>query len=236
MKGKLFKGEYEQWLVSYEDNSEPTKETKIKDLQLHPDDVNDILEQENVFDNIEARILSYPDVEFEIVQIKKMSGVATYAKLKKGFEINNVVDITKCIGCRKGIKLFREKNGDYYHVDLFATAESGSEYKCENSDTIGKFLIKNEETGTILPNDELSTFFINQSLWWENIIDLAEETFEDNDMVLEFFNSGEKDNKVWNKSNLDIENSLLEIVEKKGLEISEYNYPFLIKWNISDTL
>lgn len=36
-------------------------------LPLHPDDVNQIVEDSKVFDNIEARIKAYPEVDFEIV-------------------------------------------------------------------------------------------------------------------------------------------------------------------------
>ena len=36
-------------------------------LPLHPDDVKQINKDAQVFDNIEARIAAYPEVEFEIV-------------------------------------------------------------------------------------------------------------------------------------------------------------------------
>jgi hypothetical protein len=41
----------------------------LQSLPLHPDNVNQIIEDSKVFDNIEARIKAYPDVEFEIVEI-----------------------------------------------------------------------------------------------------------------------------------------------------------------------
>ena len=77
MKGKLLKNSNDLWYVEY-----TTYKTvgmvkgvmgsghKIKDTQsllLHPDDVKQIKEDSKVFDNIEARISAYPDVEFEIV-------------------------------------------------------------------------------------------------------------------------------------------------------------------------
>jgi hypothetical protein len=40
---------------------------KHSELPLHPDDVKQIEEDSKTFDNIEARIAAYPDVDFEIV-------------------------------------------------------------------------------------------------------------------------------------------------------------------------
>lgn len=76
MNGKLLKNEDYGWFVSYK-----TKDGMFEVLQLHPDNVNEILEDSKVFDNIEARILANPQVEFDIVENNKMSGVAKYAKL-----------------------------------------------------------------------------------------------------------------------------------------------------------
>jgi len=72
MKGKLHKTEDHGWIVLFDDEF----------LQLHPDDVNDLIDLDNVFDNVEARIAASPNVEFEIVENQKMSGVVKYAKLK----------------------------------------------------------------------------------------------------------------------------------------------------------
>lgn len=80
MKGKLHKSEYNVWLVKYEE----------EDLQLHPDDVNQILKLSEIFDSIESRIYSDPIVEFEIIENKKMDGVVKYAKLvDRTYEIIN---------------------------------------------------------------------------------------------------------------------------------------------------
>lgn len=77
MKGILHKIEDDnRWIVIY---------NTTKEIQLHPDDVNDILEQAKVFDNIESRIVADPRIEFEIVEHKKMGGVATYAKIIKNY-------------------------------------------------------------------------------------------------------------------------------------------------------
>ena len=58
MKGKIHKTE-QGWVVEY---------AKHAELPLHPDDVKQINRDAQVFDNIEARIAAYPDVEFEIVE------------------------------------------------------------------------------------------------------------------------------------------------------------------------
>ena len=60
MKGRLLKAN-DQWIVSYNDS-----QGIFKLLPLHPFDVQMIEDQEKVFDNIEARISAYPDVEFGI--------------------------------------------------------------------------------------------------------------------------------------------------------------------------
>lgn len=57
MKGKIIKTD-QGWIVEY---------AKHAELPLHPDDVKQINKDAQVFDNIEARIAAYPDVEFEIV-------------------------------------------------------------------------------------------------------------------------------------------------------------------------
>lgn len=141
-----------------------------------------------------------------------------------------MIDVTKCIGCRKGVSLFTEKGGEYTHVDLFATPEAGASYKCENSETIGELLVNNSDRGTLLPNEELKQFFEKQEFWWEDIIDLAYTTLKEQDNVSEFFNGDDKGNMMWNKPNLEIENGLLALAEKEGVTVDKEAYPDLIKW------
>jgi hypothetical protein len=68
MKGKITKSD-EGWIVRYDafqdDHSYPFPGWNF--IPLHPDDVKQINRDGQVFDNIEARIAAYPDVEFEIV-------------------------------------------------------------------------------------------------------------------------------------------------------------------------
>lgn len=71
MKGRLHKTEDCGWIVLFDDEF----------LQLHPDDACELIDLNNIFDNIEARILAHPDIEFNIVEHQKMDGVAKYAKL-----------------------------------------------------------------------------------------------------------------------------------------------------------
>lgn len=141
------------------------------------------------------------------------------------------INVAKCLGCRKGISLFTEQNGEFTHVDLFATPEAGASYKCENSETIGKFLMKNGDRGTLLPNEQSKAFFTKQKMWWEDIISLAYDTMKEQKMVSEFFNDGGKDNKTWNLPNVEIESKLLVIASEKGIEVNEEAYPDLIKWD-----
>lgn len=141
-----------------------------------------------------------------------------------------MIDVTKCIGCRKGVSLFTEKDGEYIHLDLFATPEAGASFKCKNSEIIGKHLVPNGDRGTLLPNEELKRFYEKQEFWWENIIDLAYATLKEQSKVSEFFNNGEKGNMIWNKPNIDIENKLLVLAEKECVKVDEEAYPDLIKW------
>jgi len=62
MKGKLIKIE-ERWMVGTVCYADMWSNY----IPLHPDDVKQIEEDAKVFDNIEARISAYPDVEFNMV-------------------------------------------------------------------------------------------------------------------------------------------------------------------------
>jgi hypothetical protein len=77
MKGKIHKTE-QGWVVQY------GVINSIRSLPLHPDDVKQINRDAQVFDNIEARIAAYPEVEFEIVKEyidSHTNQVQAYAKL-----------------------------------------------------------------------------------------------------------------------------------------------------------
>jgi hypothetical protein len=62
MIGKLVKEE-NKWFVKYFEDW-----IGVKYVELHPDDVKQIEEDSYHFDNIEARIASYPDVEFKLIE------------------------------------------------------------------------------------------------------------------------------------------------------------------------
>jgi hypothetical protein len=66
MKGKLI---YDQdgWWVQHRAKGLDGNLEYVAESMLHPDDVKKIEEDAKVFDNIEARIAAYPDVEFEMV-------------------------------------------------------------------------------------------------------------------------------------------------------------------------
>ncbi len=140
------------------------------------------------------------------------------------------IDVTKCIGCRKGVSMFTIKEGVYIHHDLFASAEAGASYKCNNTATIGNYLVKNGERGTFLPNDNAEEFFDKQESWWEDIITLAYNTFKEQKFVSDFFNGGNDGSKVLNLPNVELENKLLANAKEKGIEITEDKYPYLILW------
>ncbi len=83
MKGKLHKMPERGWVITCLQEMEDSPgvlETII--FPLHSDDEYELFELEERFDNLEARIAAQPDVEFEIVEKQKLSGIVKYAKLK----------------------------------------------------------------------------------------------------------------------------------------------------------
>jgi len=74
MKGTIKKYK-EIWMVDYDGMSVP----------LHPKSLETINEWSKTFDNIDARILSNPEVEFDLVEVcydNQFPEVKLYAKLK----------------------------------------------------------------------------------------------------------------------------------------------------------
>ena len=65
MKGTLTKAD-NGWQVSHATYDMVLKRWTAGKLPLHPDNVKEIEEDSKIFDNIEARIAAYPEVEFEI--------------------------------------------------------------------------------------------------------------------------------------------------------------------------
>jgi hypothetical protein len=75
-KGTLVRNEDNYWEVKFQ-----SENGEQKTLQLHPDDVESLDNASMVFDNLESRIYSQPEVEFMVVENQKMDGICTYAKL-----------------------------------------------------------------------------------------------------------------------------------------------------------
>ena len=78
MKGTLHKTDRWWTVITVEEGDWDTH------YPLHPDDVKQLNEDAQVFDNIEARIAAYPDVEFEIVKENIDTGAleAPYIRVK----------------------------------------------------------------------------------------------------------------------------------------------------------
>ena len=71
----------DNWVVNH---SYSVAKDDWETLPLHPEDVKQINRDAQVFDNIEARIAAYPEVEFEIVKEyidSHTNQVQAYAKL-----------------------------------------------------------------------------------------------------------------------------------------------------------
>lgn len=96
MQGRIIK-DHEGWWIQYYTVDERTAMAYITETALHPDDVKQIEEWSKTFDNIEARILSNPLVEYIIVKEKKKGEeyANTYAKLVDHFvDTNEMIDDT----------------------------------------------------------------------------------------------------------------------------------------------
>ena len=97
MKGILHKTE-QGWIVIYDQIfGEGIVKRNQHALPLHPDDVKQINKDAQIFDNIEARIAAYPEVEFEIVTEWENGEVGvnglTYAKLiHHSVDSNEMID------------------------------------------------------------------------------------------------------------------------------------------------
>ena len=140
-----------------------------------------------------------------------------------------MIDVTKCLGCRKGIDIWTDQDGTIEHFDFFATAEAASVYKCETPD-IENFIERNKN-GMLISKPEYKQFFEKQSFWWDDILNLAYEVFkDDSSAVKDFFNSGTVDERMHNLPNETIEWTLINMAEEAGIVVDEEEYPDLIKF------
>lgn len=67
MRGFIDKGEG-GWFVAYVALSNHDDGTIIKELPLHPETIQEIIELSERFDNLEARIFANPRVDFTIIE------------------------------------------------------------------------------------------------------------------------------------------------------------------------
>ena len=70
MKGTLYKSKSTgEWMVRTMLVSPMVGPYGFRDLRLHPDSIAQMEEDEKIFDNLEARIAAYPEVEYEVYTI-----------------------------------------------------------------------------------------------------------------------------------------------------------------------
>jgi hypothetical protein len=141
-----------------------------------------------------------------------------------------MIDITKCIGCRKGVWPLIKKDDQYLHLDVFASEDAGATYECLNSDKIGDQLVPIEGRGTFKPNSELLEIFFFQEAWWEDIIYLCRETFSQHSETADFLNSKHEGKTLITSSNEIIEEKLLNKAKENSIDVSEETYPNLLLW------
>lgn len=67
MKGLLFKDKASgQWMIKEALTAPMIGIVGFRTLRLHPDDVKEMEEHEKLFDNLEARVAAYSEVEYEV--------------------------------------------------------------------------------------------------------------------------------------------------------------------------
>lgn len=124
MKGQLHKTE-QGWVVKaiaqkrWPENG--VGQQVIATLPLHPTDIKQINEDAKVFDNIEARIAAYPDVEFEVVTENVDTGALEAPYIK--------IDYAKLIPKQNG-----DKKDDLDEFEKYLDREV--EYKLSQKSTI----------------------------------------------------------------------------------------------------
>lgn len=141
-----------------------------------------------------------------------------------------MIDVTKCLGCRKGIDVWTKQDDKLKHFDFFASADAGAIYDCKTLE-IEQYLEENEN-GMLRPKKEYDSFFKNQSFWWEDILTLAYDIFQSPEEVKDFFNRGDSDNRMHNRSNEDIEDTLVNLADLNDILVDEETYPDLKRFKI----
>lgn len=135
------------------------------------------------------------------------------------------LDVTKCIGCRKGTLPFTHvRKGYIHHLDLFASAEAGEMYPCANKDVVEKHLTTTSR-GIYDTSPELSEVMNWQASWWDDIMTILHAMFkgkwpEATDYIN---NSG-----VLAMSNKDMEDFIIRDAIKMGIVIDADKCPDLI--------
>jgi len=190
MKGKLQKID-DKWFVAYK--MEPDLIATDGGLvQLHPDDVKQLEEDSLVFDNIEARVAAYPEVNFYFKEVwKQVDGETNITRYAKLGEIEPYVSDNFQIGPDGAYE--HEESDDYPELE-------GTNALCE--DIIEK---RKEERNKIVK--------LSEEEWVEC------DGCDDNDKYfwIKGFIAGKSHNEIPEISDEEIEKSAKEWYNKKGI-------------------
>lgn len=140
------------------------------------------------------------------------------------------INLNNCIGCFKGINSFIIEEDKISHFDLFATAEAGECYECLNSEMIKKYLTTYDNGISIIKEKELESKFTEQTMWWDDIIELAHIIFSNQKNVNDFFNKGKKGDRFWNLPNEEIERELISLAKEMEIDLTKEDFPDLYYW------
>jgi hypothetical protein len=166
MKGKLRyiskdKTLVKSWVVWYNDTPVGGNVSFVDSLPLHPDDVKQIEEDSKVFDNIEARITAYPDVEFDIV-------LCSYSKDKHDFYAKLINQDQETICEYSGLPSVTSYTEDEY-PELEGTNTLSEDIIKKRKETLSKIVKLSEE-------EWVEVMGVNDDNAFVNLTDLTNKT------------------------------------------------------------
>lgn len=139
------------------------------------------------------------------------------------------IDVKKCINCRTGLDTWmRAEDGTLCHFDFFGSYEAATIHKCENESEGIEECLNELPNGLFEPKEEYKEFFKNQNFWWEDIREIvfAIKEADPSSGVMDLFTK----THLENTEDKMLENQLIVLGRKYGIEIDPEIYPDLLTW------
>jgi len=132
---------------------------------------------------------------------------------------------SKCAACRRGIYPFVNKHDTLYHMDTRGNVL----HPCTNPDFVIPYLEIDDETNAIIgASPHLVEMLRTQSLWWGDILILANITFSDSTEFDKFFKHSR--DAAW--SDIEFERELCKLAQVRNISVTVDEYPSLFQFNI----